>query len=125
MFALTMALTDRLGLEKFNDPELAEVFAHTSWRKCATDRSAAVAHIAAKIGSAAAKGLNLSVANGAQVPAEWSGDSYLTMLSKEGKAMRWLACTMLPGQYAKPLKTRTALGLRHGPSASYGPAVKI
>ena len=28
------------------------------------------------------------------------------MLSKEGKAMRWLACTMPPGQYVKNLEDK-------------------
>ena len=88
MFTITVALIGKLGLERFSDPELASVFEFATWRKCATDRAAAVAHIAARIGSAAAKELRLAVANGEQVPTDWSGDSYLTMLSKEGKAMR-------------------------------------
>ena len=52
------------------------------------------------------RNLTLSVANGEQVPHEWSDDSYLTMLSKEGKAMRWLACSLLPEEYAKNIADR-------------------
>ena len=66
----------------------------------------AIAHIAARIGSAVANELNLAVTNGEQVPTDWSGDIYLTMLSKEGKAMRWLACSMLPEEYAENIADR-------------------
>ena len=77
------------------------MFEFTSWRQCAADRTTAIAHIAAQIGDAAAKELNIAVANGEQIPPEWSSDPHLTMFSKEGTAMRWLACTMLPAQYAR------------------------
>ena len=43
--------------------------------------------------------MNLAVANGGKIPAEWAEDKYLLDLSAEGKVLRWLACSLLPDVY--------------------------
>ena len=99
MFTIVVQLVDMLGIETTGIPALDKALEFNAWRACCTDRAGAIKHISDKIGSTAAKKMNLAVANGGKIPAEWAEDKYLLDLSAEGKALRWLACSLLPDVY--------------------------
>ena len=96
MFCLTVQVVKRLGL-KLQIPEATM----PTWTKYAEDSESVRDAIKAAVGFDA-KSVLIKVAHGGSVPetGDHAVDELLSGISREGRLMRWLACSALPEVYA-------------------------